>query len=63
MLQNGVILINGIVAKQSKDVKIGDVLEIKYLETTKKYQILKLPLTKTIPKGSQDEYIQNIFSS
>ncbi len=60
MLDEGVVFINGNKAKKSKEVKVGDIIEIKYLNGTKKYKVLKLPESKTIPKSKKDEYINEL---
>lgn len=60
MCKNGVISINGIVAKPSKDVKIGDTITVQYLERSIKYEVLQIPETKTIPKTKQDTYIREV---
>jgi len=60
MCKSGVVKINDRVAKPAKDVKVGDIIEIQYLEKTKKFQVLKLPTTKTLPKSAKDEYIKEI---
>ena len=60
MCKNGVISINGIVAKASKDVKVGDKLTIAYLERSVSYEVLQIPVTKTIPKSLQDEYVREV---
>ena len=60
MCKNGVISINGIVAKASKDVKVGDKLTIVYLERSVSYEVLQIPVTKTIPKSLQDEYVREV---
>lgn len=60
MISNGVVLINGIVAKSSKNVEVGSVITLNFLESTKKYEVLKIPTTKSTPKSLQDEYIKEI---
>jgi len=60
MCKSGVVKINDRVAKPAKDVKVGDVIEIEYLEKTKKFQVLKIPTTKTLPKSAKDEYVKEI---
>ncbi|EJF07353.1 ribosome-associated heat shock protein implicated in recycling of 50S subunit [Thiovulum sp. ES] len=58
MLKNGVVFLNKTVAKQSKDVKIGDIIEIKYLNgDSQKWKILEIPKLKTTPKNEQDKYV------
>ena len=58
MCKSGVISINGKVAKPAKDVKVGDVIEIKYLDKTFTYEVLQIPITKSIPKSKKDEYVR-----
>lgn len=60
MCKNGVVSINGVVAKASKDAKVGDIITIKYLERSVSYEVLKIPTTKTIPKSLQDEYVKEV---
>jgi len=61
MCKEGVVFINGKKAKPSKDVKVGDKIEIHYLSGIKKYEVLKLPETKTIPKSKKNEYVKEIL--
>lgn len=58
MCKNGVISINGAVAKPAKDVKVGDIITINYLEKAVKYEVLQIPEAKTIPKTKQNEYVR-----
>lgn len=60
MCKSGVVSINGIVAKPSKDVKIGDVISIKFSVREAKYQVLAIPTTKTIAKSAVSEYIKEL---
>ena len=60
MISNGVVLINGVVAKSSKNVEVGTVVTLNFLESTKKYEVLKIPTTKSTPKSLQDEYIKEL---
>lgn len=60
MISNGVVLINGVVAKASKNVEVGSVITINYLESTKSYKVLQVPTTKSTPKSLQSEYIKEI---
>lgn len=60
MIEHGVVFLNGVEAKASKEVKPGDKIEIRYLDNTKKYEVLKVPTTKSTPKAAQDEYIKEI---
>ncbi len=60
MLSNKVVLINDVVAKASKGVEVGSIITINYLESSKKYKVLKIPTTKSTPKSLQDEYVKEI---
>lgn len=61
MCKEGVVFVNGKKAKPSKDVKVGDIIEIHYLSGVKKYEVLKIPETKTIPKSKKSEYVKEIL--
>lgn len=61
MISNKVVLINGVVAKASKNVEVGSIISINYLDATKKYEVLKIPSTKSTPKSLQDEYIKEVL--
>lgn len=61
MIEHGVVFLNGKVAKASKEVKVGDKIEIRYLDRTKKYEVLKIPTTKNTPKAARNEYVKEIF--
>ena len=60
MIANGVVLINEVVAKASKNVAVGDIITINYLNSVKKYKVLRIPQTKSTPKSLQEEYIKEI---
>jgi len=60
MCRNGVVEINGKVAKAAKDVKVGDKITINYLQKSVSYEVLQIPTTKTIPKSKQSEYVKEI---
>lgn len=60
MCENGVVSINGIAAKSSKEVRIGDIITLKYLTYSKTYEVLALPLSKTIPKSQSNQYYKEI---
>jgi ribosomal 50S subunit-recycling heat shock protein len=42
------------------DLKVGDIIEIKYLEKSEKFKILQIPTTKSTPKSKIDEYVQRL---
>lgn len=60
MLANGVVKISGIVIKPSRDVKVGDIIEIDYLDRPKFYQILQIPEQKTIKKNKSYLYYKEV---
>ncbi|MBP9565837.1 MAG: RNA-binding S4 domain-containing protein [Alphaproteobacteria bacterium] len=60
MCKNGVVSVNGVVVKPAKDVKVGDIITIAYLEKSMKYEVLQIPATKTIPKTQQNDYVREM---
>jgi len=56
MVRNGVVFINDIEAKPSKNVSVGDKIRIEYLKYHKFYDVLAIPTTKTIPKSQNELY-------
>ena len=60
MISNGVVSINGKVVKASKNVELGNEIELAYLKGAKKYLVLQIPTLKSTPKSEQDKYIKDI---
>ncbi len=60
MVKSGVVFINKIKAKPSKDVRVGDKITIEYLKGARIYEVLQIPTTKTVPKSAKDEYVLEI---
>lgn len=60
MIEHKVVFVNKVVAKASKDIKVGDEIEIKFLEGSKRYRVLQIPAIKNIQKSQKDEYIQEL---
>ncbi|NLM99155.1 MAG: RNA-binding S4 domain-containing protein [Campylobacteraceae bacterium] len=60
MCKSGVVSINDIVVKPARKVKVGDIIELRYLDRVKKYEILTIPTTKNTPKSEQEIYIKEI---
>ena len=60
MISNNVVLINNVVAKSSKNIEVGSVITINYLNESKKYEVLQIPTTKSTPKSLQAEYIKEL---
>ena len=63
MLEHRVVFINGFAVKKAKEVKVGDKIEIKYLEYSDFFVVLQIPTTKSTPKSKQSEYVQKIGES
>ena len=60
MLKSGVVFVNGMKAKASKSVHIGDTITIAYLKGEKSYEVLQIPTTKTIPKSQKALYVKEL---
>ena len=60
MISNGVVSINGKVVKASKNVELGNIIELTYLKGVKKYEVLDIPTMKSTPKSDQDKYIKEL---
>ncbi len=60
MVKSGVVYINGVKAKPSKEVKVGDRITIEYLKGAREYEVLAIPTTRTIPKSKKEEYVREL---
>ena len=60
MLAHKVVFINDLPVKKAKEVKVGDIIEIKYLEKSDKFEVLQIPTTKSTPKSKMEEYVKRI---
>jgi len=60
MLAHKVVAINDNIVKKAKEVKVGDIISIQYLEYTDKFKVLQIPLTKSTPKSKQSEYVEKL---
>jgi len=60
MVKSGVVFVNGIKAKPSKEVNVGDKITIEYLKGAKSFEVLQIPTTKTIPKSAKEEYVKEL---
>ena len=60
MVKNGVVLVNGVVAKPSKNVAVGDVITIRYLNGDSNFKVLAIPTTKTIPKSQKELFVASL---
>lgn len=60
MLAHSVVFINNMAVKKSKEVKVGDKIEIRYLDYTDTFEVLQIPTTKSTPKSKQSEYVTKL---
>ncbi len=60
MLEHKVVFINNQAVKKAKEVKVGDLIEIKYLERSDKFEVLQIPTSKSTPKSKMEEYVKKI---
>lgn len=60
MCENNAVKVNGNLAKPSKEVKVGDVIELVYLEKTKRVEVLEIPAQKTIPKRDSGKFVREL---
>lgn len=63
MCRSGVVFVGDSVAKASKDIRVGDILSIKFTSHTDKYKILAIPTTKNVPKNEQSRYVEKLQSA
>ena len=56
LIKNNLVSVNGVIVKASKEIKIGDMVEIKFLQYSKKYKILAIPQNKNIPKNAKNDF-------
>ena len=57
MLKEKIVYINNLQVKKAKEVKVGDIIKIQYLEYADKFKVLQIPITKSTPKSKQGEYV------
>ncbi len=60
MLEHKVVFINNLSVKKAKEVKLGDIIEIRYLERSDKFKVLQMPNVKSTPKSKMAEYVEKI---
>jgi ribosomal 50S subunit-recycling heat shock protein len=60
MLAHKVVFINNLSVKKAKEVKVGDIIEIRYLEKSDKFEVLQIPTVKSTPRSKMDEYVRKI---
>jgi ribosomal 50S subunit-recycling heat shock protein len=62
MVKSGVVSVNGLKAKASKNVEPGDRVTIAYLDGSKSYEVLRIPESKTVPKSQKELYVKVLES-
>ncbi|MEW6552608.1 MAG: S4 domain-containing protein [Arcobacteraceae bacterium] len=60
MLEHNVVFLNGNPVKKAKEIKVGDIIEIRYIEYIDKYEVLAIPTTKSTPKSKQADYVKKL---
>jgi ribosomal 50S subunit-recycling heat shock protein len=60
MLGENVVFINNLPVKKSKEVKVGDIIKLQYLEYSDEFKVLQIPSIKSTPKSKQNEYVQKL---
>jgi ribosomal 50S subunit-recycling heat shock protein len=60
MLKVGVVFINDKKVKKSKEIKVGDIIRLDYLEYSDEFKVLQIPTMKSTPKSKQSEYVEKL---
>jgi len=60
MLKEKIVYINNLIVKKAKEVKVGDIITIKYLDYSDNFKVLEIPTTKSTPKSKQSQYITKL---
>jgi ribosome-associated heat shock protein Hsp15 len=60
MISEDVVLLNNKVVKPAKNVAVGDIITLVYLEKEMKYEVLAIPTIKSTPKSQQNLYVKEL---
>jgi ribosomal 50S subunit-recycling heat shock protein len=60
MIGEGVVYINDKAVKPSKNVAVGDIITLVYLEKRMRYEVLAIPTLKSTPKSQQNLYVKEL---
>lgn len=60
MIGEGVVYINDKAVKPSKNVAVGDIITLVYLEKQMRYEVLAIPTLKSTPKSQQNLYVKEL---
>lgn len=60
MIGEGVVYINDKAVKPAKNVAVGDIITLVYLEKQIRYEVLAIPTLKSTPKSQQNLYVKEL---
>lgn len=60
MIDEGVVYLNGKAVKPAKNVAVGDIITLVYLEREMRYEVLAIPTVKSTPKSAQNLYVKEL---
>jgi ribosome-associated heat shock protein Hsp15 len=60
MIGEGVVYINDKAVKPAKNVAVGDIITLVYLEKQMRYEVLAIPSIKSTPKSQQNLYVKEL---
>lgn len=60
MISEDVVLLNNKVVKPAKNVAVGDIITLVYLEKQMRYEVLAIPTIKSTPKSQQHLYVKEL---
>lgn len=60
MISEDVVLLNNKVVKPAKNVAVGDIITLVYLEKQMCYEVLAIPSIKSTPKSQQHLYVKEL---
>jgi ribosomal 50S subunit-recycling heat shock protein len=60
MIGEGVVYINDKSVKPAKNVVVGDIITLVYLEKQMRYEVLDIPTIKSTPKSQQHLYVKEL---
>jgi len=60
MIAEGVVYINSQAVKASKNVIVGDIITLVYLDKQMRYEVLAIPTVKSTPKSAQNLYVKEL---
>ncbi|SMO46039.1 Ribosomal 50S subunit-recycling heat shock protein, contains S4 domain [Balnearium lithotrophicum] len=60
LCDDGVVKVNGAPAKPSREVKVGDVVEVDTISRFLKFRVLEVPISKSVSKKKARELVEVI---